>query len=78
MRRHRVRPLQPFPEVVTSPLGELLRSGDGFDGSGQPRQDARQMTRRALAVRDALLTSGAVMSTKGAVRWEDPVPSTER
>lgn len=31
-----------------------------------------------LAVRDALLTSGAVMSTKGTVRWEDHVPGTER
>jgi imidazoleglycerol-phosphate dehydratase len=31
-----------------------------------------------LAVRDALVTSGAVMSTKGAVRWEDHAPSTER
>jgi imidazoleglycerol-phosphate dehydratase len=31
-----------------------------------------------LAVRDALVTRGAVMSTKGAVRWEDHAPSTER
>ena len=31
-----------------------------------------------LAVRDALVTPGAVMSTKGAVRWDERVPTGER